>query len=220
MAKFKPIVRKPGEVIRSEDWNKMQDDIMGDIKELESLLQELRDYVDNMEQTETLLNLTSPVGNVYGLNEVVPGERTGYDAPVVGLLTKQLLLEKGQTGVICRFGMAAKFESMDFWAGAENGDKKTLEIVFEYIDGTSAVVSDLLIHDRSKLRPKGTDNPYIEYLLSPNENVWYRYHIINPSPTKQVLTVSFKNTNADCKTRIGNVIHYSSKIIPLKKMPK
>jgi len=109
---------------------------------------------------------------------------------------------------------------MDFWAGAENGDKKTLEIVFEYIDGTNAVVSDLLIHDRSKLRSKGTDNPYIEYLLSPNENVWYRYHIINPSPTKQVLTVSFKNTNTDCKTRIGNVIHYSSKISPIKKMSK
>jgi hypothetical protein len=212
VGKFKPILRKPGEVIRSEDWNRMQEDILGDIQELEAKLQKLREYVDSMEQTETLLNMVSPVGTSYALNEVVPGEKTSYDSPVVGLITRQWVAPRGTEGVICRFGIAAKFESMDYWSGAENGDRKTLEITFEYIDGTSAVVNGLHVHERSKLRPKGSENPYIEYLLSPNENVWYRYKAKNPSPEKEVLTVTFRNTNPECIPRIGNVIHYSSRI--------
>lgn len=212
MAKFKPILRKPGEVIRSEDWNKMQEDIISDIEDLEQRLLALKDYVDSMEQTQTLINMTSPAGTPYNLNEIIPGEKTSYDSAVIGPLTKQWLHEKGQTGVICKFGIAAKFETMDFWSGAENGDRKTLEIVLEYLDGTNAVISDLFIHERSKLRPKGTENPYLEYLLSPNENVWYRYRVANPSPNKEVLTLTFKNTSKDCTTRVGNVLHYSSKI--------
>jgi hypothetical protein len=214
LAKFKPIVKKPGEVIRSEDWNKMQEDIMNDIKDLEQRLLTLRDYVDSMEQTQTLINMISPAGTQYNLNEIVPGEKTSYDSAVIGPLTKQWLHEKGKAGVICTFGIAAKFETLDFWSGAENGDKKTLEIAFEYLDGTNSVISDLFIHERTKLRPKGTENPYLEYLLSPNENVWYRYHVANPSPNKEVLTMTFKNTNKDCTTRVGNVLYYSSKIIP------
>jgi hypothetical protein len=105
---------------------------------------------------------------------------------------------------------------MDYWSGADNGDKKTLEIAFNYFDGTSAIVKDLLVQDRKKLRNQDEQNPWLEYLLSPNEHVWYRYRVANPDPKKEVLNVSFKNTNPDCTPRIGNVIHLRSKIIPTK----
>jgi hypothetical protein len=216
MAKFNPIVRKPGEVIKSEDWNKMQEDIRGDIEELEHRLQGLRDYVDSMEESTTMLNMGSIIGRSYNLDEVIAGETSSYDAPIVGLLTRQWLLSKGEEGDICRFSVVSELESLDYWSGAENGDKKALEVVFNYIDGTNAVVSELFVHDRTKLRPKGTDNPYLEYLLSPNEYVWYRYRVINPNPEKEVLTVSFRNIVPDCTPRIGDVIHYRSRIIPSK----
>jgi len=220
MARFEPILRKPGEVIRSEDWNRMQEEIRADLQELEQRLQALKDYVDNMEETTTLLNVTSPVGASYNLNEVVPGEVTSYEASVVGLLTKQWLLERRQVGVICRLGVVTLLESVDYWSGAENGDKRTLEVVFDYMDGTNAVVGGLFIHDRARLRPKGSDNPYLEYLLSPNEHVWYRYRVANPNPGKEVLTVSFRNTNPESTPRIGNVIHYRAKLIPVKALTK
>jgi hypothetical protein len=216
VAKFKPIVRKPGEVIRSEDWNRMQEEILADFVEVEHKLQVLKDYVDNMEETTTLLNMSSHVGKSYNMDEVVPGETSSYDTSIVGLLTKQWLLEKGEAGEICRFSVVASLDSLDYWSGAENGDKKALEIVFNYIDGTYAVVRELFVHDRTKLRPKGAENPYIEYLLSPNEHVWYRYRIANPNPEKEVLTVGFRNTDPECTPRIGNIIHYRAKIIPGK----
>jgi len=214
MVEFEPIKRKPGELIRSEDWNKMQEDIRGNLKELESKLHDLKDYIDNMQETTTLLNINSLIGSTYNLNEVVPGETATYETPIVGLLTKQWLLEAGKTGEICRFGVVTLLDSIDYWSGAENGDKKALEVVFDYMDGTNAVVSKLFVHDRSKLRPKGTDNPYIEYLLSPNEYVWYRYRIANPNPEKEVLTIIFRNINGECTPRIGNVLHYRAKITP------
>jgi len=218
MAKFNPIYKKPGEVIRSEDWNKMQEDIQSDIGELERRVQVLKDYVDNMEESATMLDMNSPVGKAYDLDEATAGETTSYEAHMVGLLTKQWLPGKGKTGDICRFSMVTHLTSLDYWSGAENGNKKALEVTFNYIDGTNAVLSGLFVHDRRKLRPKGTDNPYLEYLLSPNEHVWYRYKIVNPNTEKEVLSVSFKNTAEDCTPRIGNVIHYRSKITPQQIM--
>jgi len=220
MGKFNPILRKPGEVIKSEDWNKIQEDMRADIEELEKRLQVLKEYVDNMEESATMLDVVSLVGKSYNLDEIIPGENSSYDAPIVGLLTKQYLLPKGEVGDICRFGVVAQFESLDYWAGAENGDKNALEVTFNYIDGTNAVVSELFVHDRTKLRPKGKDNPYLEYLLSPNEHVWYRYRLDNPNPGKEVLAVSFRNNIDTCTPRMGNVIHYRSKIIPSKILSK
>jgi hypothetical protein len=216
MTKFNPILRKPGELIKSEEWNRMQEEIRADFDELDQRLQVLKDYVDNMEESATLLNMDSLVGKAYNLDDVISGEKTSYDAPMVGLLTKQWLVAKGEKGDICRFGVVAHLELLDYWSGAEKGDKKTLEIIFNYLDGTSTVISDLYIHDRSKLRPKGVLNPYLEYLLSPNEYVWYRYRVKNPAPEKEVLSISFKNILPECNTRIGNVIHYTSKITPQK----
>jgi hypothetical protein len=218
MTKFNPIVKKPGEVIRSEDWNKMQEDIQADIQELEQKLAILKDYVDNMEESATMLNVDSQIGKAYNLDEVIAGENSSYETPLVGLVTKQWLRAKGDVGEICRFSLVAQLELLDYWSGAENGDQKALEVTFNYIDGTSAVVNELFVHDKRKLRPKGTQNPYLEYLLSPNEYVWYRYQIVNPNPEKEVLSITFKNTIADCRPRIGNVIHYRSKIIPRKAL--
>ncbi len=218
MVEFEPIKRKPGEVIRSEDWNKMQADIRADLAELEGRLQSLKEYIDNMQETTTLLSVSSLVGKSYNLDEVMTGEAASYETPIVGLLTRQWLLGKGETGEICRFGVGTLLDSVDYWAGAENGDKKALEVVIDYVDGTNAVVSDLFVHDRAKLRPKGTDNPYLGFLLSPNEYVWYRYRIVNPNPEKEVLTISFKGTNPECTPRIGNVIHYRAKITPAKTL--
>ena len=218
MVEIEPIKRKPGEVIRSEDWNKMQEDIRADLDELERKLQNLKDYTDSMQETTTLLNITSLIGTPYNLNEIIPGETASYETAIVGLLTKQWLLEKGKTGEICRFGFVTLLDSIDYWSGAENGDKKALEIVFDYMDGTNAVLSELFVHDRSKLRPKGADNPYLGFLLSPNEYVWYRYRIANPNPEKEVLTISFRSTDPECTPRIGNVIYYKAKITPAKAL--
>lgn len=220
MTKFSPILRKPGEVIKSEDWNKMQEDIRDDIEELKLKLDALKDYIDNMEQSTTMLDMNSLVGKSYNLDEVIKDETASYDASVVGLITKQWLIPKGEVGDICRYSVVAHLNSLEYWSGAENGDKKALQIVFNYMDGTSALISDLFVHDKNELRPKGTENPYLEYLLSPNELVWYRYRVINPNPEKEVLTVSFKKTIVDCTPRIGNVIHYSSKIRPSKTLPE
>jgi hypothetical protein len=218
MTKFNPIMRKPGEIIRSEDWNRMQEEIQADIQELEHKLAVLKEYIDNMEESATMLNVDSQIGKAYNLDEVSPRENSSYETPLVGLVTKQWLRAKGDVGEICRFSLVAHLELLDYWSGAENGDQKALEVTFNYIDGTSSLISELFVHDRRKLRPKGTDNPYLEYLLSPNEYVWYRYQLENPNPEKEVLSVTFKNTIADCTPRIGNVIHYRSKIIPRKAM--
>jgi len=218
MVEFEPITRKPGEVIRSEDWNRMQETIKADLETLEKRLHALREYVDSMQETTTLLNVMSTVGTAYSLDEVIAGESGSYEAPIVGLLTKQWMLEPGQTGEICKFGMVTLVDSIDYWAGAENGDRKALEVVLDYMDGTSHVFGDLFVHDRSKLRPKGDQNPYIEYLLSPNQYVWYRYRLQNPNPQKEVLTISFRNTDAECTPRIGNVLHSRARIIPSKEL--
>jgi len=214
MTKFSPILRKPGEIIKSEDWNKMQEDIRDDFDELKRKFDELKEYIDNMEESTTMLNMNSLVGKSYNLDEVIKGETSSYDASVVGLLTKQWLIPKEEVGDICRYSIVANLNSLEFWSGAEKGDKKALEVVFNYMDGTSAVIGELFVHEKNELRPKGTENPYLEYLLSPNELVWYRYRVANPNPEKEVLTVSFKKIIRDCTPRIGNVIHYSSKIKP------
>ncbi len=218
MVEFEPIARNPGEVIKSEDWNEMQNKIKSDLDSLEKKIEILRDYIDNMQETTTLLNVTSQIGNPHELNEVIPGESSSYETQIVGLITKQWLLDPGQVGDICRFGIVSKLDSIDYWAGAENGDRKTLDIALDYTDGTQYVFSEMFVHDRSRLRPKGEDNPYVEYLLSSNEYVWYRYRLHNPNPKKEILTITFTNLDEECTPRIGNLLHGRARIIPSKKL--
>lgn len=217
MVKFEPIKRKPGELIRSEDWNKIQEDIRADLIELEEEIRRLREYIDSLTETVVMTNLQSPTGTTYNLNEDVPGESGNYAASVVGHITKQWVLGRGKTGEICRLGVLNFFDVLYYWAGADNGDKKTLEITLEYVDGTTYTVRDLFIHECKELRIKGTDNPYVEYLLSPNERVWYKYELKNPNPDKEVRYVVFKDTNEECAPRIGNVLQFITKLKPLPK---
>jgi len=215
MPRFKPITRKPGDIISAEDWNKMQEEILRDIAELSEGIAKLREYVDSLTETTTILNPASSVGTFYGLDENVPGEGMNYMTGVIGVITRQWAMERGKVGDLCKFGIATYFEALEYWAGAEDGDKKALDIVFEYLDGTSSIVNGLYVHECSKLRPKGADNPWVEYLLSPNERVWYRYKISNPNPQKEVFNVIFKKTDTTCILKIGNAIHYKSKMTAL-----
>lgn len=216
MPKFEPIKRKPGELIRSEDWNKIQEDIKSDLERLEEEIRSIKRYIENMTESVVLTNLESPIGTSYRLDENVPGETDNYASKVVGHITKQWVIEKGKIGEICRFGILASFDVLYYWSGADNGDKKTLEIIIEYVDGTRHVIGDIFIHEWTELRPKGTENPYVEYLLSPNERVWYKYKLMNPNPEKEVRYIYFRNINSECTPRIGNVIQYIAKIKPLK----
>lgn len=216
MPDFKPITRKPGEVIRSEDWNKIQEDIRGDLQRLEKNLFDLRSYVDNMSETITLVNLDSPSGVSLPLDQLVAGEGTNYGTRVMGLISRQWLAHSGEVPQeICRFGITDFVDLFYFWAGAEKGNAKMLDISMEYVDGSSTTIPTLYIHDCTKLAPKGRDNPYVEYLLSPNERVWYKYEVKNPNSGKEVRHVAFVKTKADSVPRVANVFQYRSRIKPL-----
>ena len=209
LVSFKPIKKNPGDVIRSEDWNKMQEDIRSDLKRIV-------DYVGKLCETVVYTNIESPTGKSFLLSTTVPGEKASYESPVLGLITKQWVLPGGQTGEICRFGSMTSFDILNYWSGAENGDKKALSITLEYVDGTSQVFNELFLHDRSRLRPTGKDNPYVEYLLSPNDRVWYMYQLENPNPEKEVRYITFKNVYQGCTPRIANVLHFKTRIKPLE----
>ena len=216
MAKFEVIRKEPGEVIRSEDWNKIQEDIKADLERLEEENRNLKRYIENMGEGVTLINLDSPVGKSYNLDENVPGETGNYGTRVMGYITKQWVVGKAEKGIICRFGILDFFNVLNYWSGAEAGDKKTLEITLEYMDGTTHTVRDLFIHEWTKLRAKGTDSPYVEYLLSPNERVWYKYALINPNPDKKVMYIAFTDTNEECAPRIANAIQHVTRIRPIQ----
>jgi hypothetical protein len=206
---FKPIKKNPGDVIRSEDWNKMQEDIRSDFERI-------MDFISKLSETVVYMNLESPTGQSFLLSTTVPGEKASYESPVLGLITKQWILPGGQTGEICRFGCMTSFDVLNYWSGAENGDKKALAITLDYVDGTSQVFNELFLHDRSRLRPTGKDNPYVEYLLSPNDRVWYMYQLENPNPEKEVRYITFKNVYQGCTPRIANVLQFKSRIKPME----
>jgi len=167
----------------------------------------------------TLSELKSPIGNSYNLDENIPGETENYGESVVGNITKQWSIGK-KKGKICRFGIIDFVDILYYWAGANGGDKKTLKITIEYVDGDVYSTDELFINECFELKQKENDNPYVEYLLSPNENVWYKYMLKNPKPEKEVRYISFENTNQNCSTRIGNVIQYLTRIKNLSSLIK
>jgi len=218
MPEFKPITRKPGEIIRSEDWNKIQEDIRADLVRVERSIVDLRGQLESMVESVTLVNIDSPVGRSYPLNEIVPGETIGYGTKVMGLISRQWLCDpQGSTVEICRYGVTDFIDVFAFWAGAEKGNAKLVDINLEYVDGSTATIPALFIHDCTKLAPKGKDNPYVEYLLSPNERAWYKYEVRNPNPDKEVRHISFIKTKPDSSPRIGNVLNAKSRIKPLPR---
>ena len=213
MTTFKPRTAKPGETINPEDWNLVQRGILDDLLRLETENAELRRYIDNVSEVNTITHLDSPEGMSYGLDEEVPGETGTYETPQLGLITRQWLSPvRGAVVDICRFTLSSLFDRLDYWAGADNGNQETLEISMRYVDGTSATMKDLVTHERKKLSPKGQDNPYVEFLLAPNQWVWYGYRLTNPYPDKEVLSVTFKNSNPKAATRIGDVLRLRTRI--------
>lgn len=215
MEKFEPIRKKPGELIRSEDWNKIQEDIKAELVRLGDEIRSLREYIDSMAKSVTLINLDSPIGLSYRLDEDVPGETGNYATSVLGYITRQWILGRERMDEICRFGVLDFFDLLYYWSGAENGEKVALEITLEYVDGTMHTSSNLFINEWMELMPRGTENPYVEYLLSPNERVWYKYALRNPNPDKEVRYVSFRDINKDTGPRIANVIQHVARIRPI-----
>jgi hypothetical protein len=195
------IKKKPGDLIRSEDWNELVDTISN-----------LKEYVDNMYESLTLVGLQSSKGISYGLDEVVPGETRSYGIKNMGLITRQWISPVSGTEDICQLGITDYFNLVYYWAAAGNGNKNTLDIFLEYVDRTPEKVgNNLYINDKERLGAQDRTNPYMEYLYSDN-GVWYKYKLQNPHPKDEVRYIIFKNTNTNCKTRIGNVLHLKSKI--------
>lgn len=208
MSGFKPRIVQPGEPIRSEDWNYMQQELL----ELEEKCAELKRYIDNMSVIHTMTNLDSTEGRSYRLDETVPGETGTYGGGVVGQITRQWVAPvKGRVG-ICRFTVTSTFEHLDFWAGAEGGNRKALDVALNYSDGTTEESRDLFVHERTALAPAGGDNPFIEFLVTPSQWAWYRYRVVNPRPELEILSVSFANSSADARTRVGNVLQLRARV--------
>jgi hypothetical protein len=201
---FKPDYKKPGDTIRSEDWNKVQDELVG-----------LRKYISNMTRSTTLTGLESPTGTSQSLSAGASDE-FDYGINVLGLITKQYYLGREDTGTICKFGITDYADVIYYWSGAANGDKECLQISLEYFDGTEWTSENLFIHEWSKLRPKGAKNPWNEYLYSPNQRLWYKYPLRNPSPEKGIRFITFINTSPVAKVRIANVMQNVARVWQLE----
>ncbi len=200
---FEPVMKKPGDVIRSDEWNKILEELVS-----------LRKYVENMTRSVTLTALPSPVGTAYNLSSGVP-EEFNYGTDVMGLIDRQYYLGKAETGDICRFGINDYADLVSYWSGAAGGDKEALEIMLEYIDGSTYTSDKLVVHEWTNLRPKGNKNPYTEYLQSPNQRLWYRYVLANPNPDKAIRYIVFRDIGKDTALRIANVLHYTARVRPL-----
>ncbi len=200
---FEPTYKKPGDLIKSDEWNKILDELV-----------ELRKYIENMTRSVTLTSLSSPTGVSYSLSRDVPDD-FNYDRDVIGLITRQYYMREKETGEICTFGINDFADVIYYWSGAAKGDTQALKITLEYVDGTTFPSEKLFIHEWSKLRPKGNKNPYVEYLQSPNQRLWYRYPLENPSPEKEIRYMTFENVSSESAVRIGNVLHYVTRIKPL-----
>ena len=66
MTEFTPIIRKAGEVIRSEDWNSIQEGLLAEITTLEQKIVSLKNYIENMSERITLTGLESEQGALSG----------------------------------------------------------------------------------------------------------------------------------------------------------
>jgi hypothetical protein len=215
MTEFRPRPAQPGEPIRAEDWNYVQQGLLEEVNSLSARCDELKRYIDNMSVLHTMTNLESAEGRSYGLDETVPGEAGTYGAGIVGLVSRQWVSPlRGSVG-ICRFTLANSFDQLDYWAGADGGNRRAVDLALNYADGTSEVLPGLFVHDKNTLAPAGEDNPFIEYILSPTQWVWYRYRINNPHPDREVISVSFANSSPEARTRIGNLVQLRVRVRPL-----
>ena len=216
MVEFKPIIRKAGEVIRSEDWNSIQEGLIAEISNLEKKLETLKKYIENMSERITLTGLESQAGLSYGLDEDVSGESSNYRVKSMGMITRQWVTAVRGEGDICHFGITDYFDIIYYWAGAENGDQNMLSIELEYADDTTAnVLENGYVNDKNTLSEASDLNPYIEFLYS-DFGIWYKYQIKNPHPQNQVRYIRFRNNNPESNPRIGNTIQLKTRVQPIE----
>ena len=201
---FEPTYKSPGDSIRSDEWNQILDELVY-----------LKKYIESMSRSVTLTSLSSPSGISHNLRT---DDDFNYGMDVMGLITKQY--NGDENGEICRFGINDCADIIYYWSGAAKGDRELLQIILEYVDGTTFTLENLFINEWSKLRPKGNKNPFVEYLQSPSQHLWYRYGFENPSPEKEIRHVTFKDIGAERVVRIANVLHYSTRVKPLITCPE
>lgn len=200
---FEPVYKKPGDLIRSDEWNKILNELIY-----------LRDFIDSMTRSITLTSLASPIGTSYNLSTGMPDD-FNYGTDVIGLITKQYNAGPKEAGEICRFGIHDFADVIYYWSGVAEGNSESLKITLEYVDGTTFESEKLFIHDWSKLKPKGSKNPYLEYLHSPNQRLWYKYGFDHPSPEKGLRYIIFEDVSYGAAVRIANVLHYVTRVKPL-----
>lgn len=197
---FKPVYKKPGDLIKSDEWNKMLDELI-----------DLRKFIENMCRSVTLTSLDSPVGTSCNLSTDAPDD-LNYGMDVMGLITRQYYVGEAEMGEICSFGISDFADIIYYWSGATKCDIDTLQITLEYVDGTTFTSEKLFIHEWFELKPKGDKNPYMEYLQSPNQRLWYRYGLVNPNPEKEIRYIIFEDVSQDSGIRIANVIQYVTRV--------
>lgn len=198
---FEPVYKKPGDPIRSEEWNSILDELIS-----------LRKYIENMTRSVTLIGLESQNGKFSRLSTDAP-EGFNFGMDVMGLITRQYY---GGAKEICRFGINDFADIIYYWSGSK-ADSESLKISLEYVDGTFLPPQIFFVNDWSRLRQKSDKNPYLEYLLSSDERVWYRYGMKNSHPEKEIRYIIFEDESGTGGTRIGNVIHYVTRVLPLSK---
>ena len=200
---FEQTYKKPGDLIKSEEWNEILEELVN-----------LRKYIENMTRSITLTSLISPIGDSQSLSKDVP-EEFDYGINVMGLITKQYYVGESETGRICKFGIHDFADIIHYWSGAAKGDIEALRITLEYVDGTIFNSESLFTHEWSNLRPKGDNNPYVEYLQSPNQRLWYKYELENPNPKMGIRYITFEDVSEESAVRIANLLQYVTRVKPL-----
>lgn len=199
---FEPVYKKPADLIRSEEWNKILDELV-----------DLRKTIGTMTHAVALTGLESPFGLSATLRPDL-SEDFNYGIDVMGLINRQYFRADKGAG-ICRFGIDDFVEVLFYWAGAFPAGDDALRVTLEYFDGTTFVSENLFIHELTQLRTKGKKNPYTQYLTTPNQHIWYKYGLVNPEPAKAVRYVTFEDMTQKSTVRIADVLQYITLIRPL-----
>ncbi len=200
--------KSPGDLIRSEEWNQILDELI-----------DLRKHIDEMSIRGTLTGLESPTGTSCGLGKDAPQD-LNYETEVMGLITKQYYVGEAEVGEICTFGINNFADLIYYWSAATVGGDDVLRMTLEYTDGSTYTSDKLFIHQWSELKHKGDKNPYVEYLLSPNRRVWYKYAIQNPHPDNEIRSITFEDVSPNSGARIANVVQYVTRVMPLQAATK
>lgn len=202
---FEPVYKKPGDLIRSEEWNQIQDELLA-----------LKKYIQNMTRSTTLTGLESSTGTFSRLFRDAP-QNFNYGVDVMGLISGQYYLG-GEGKEICTYGINDFADIIYYWSGASKGEADALKITLEYVDGTTFASEKLFINEWYPLKPKSEKNPYVEFIGS-SKGVWYKYGLVNPRAEKEIRYITFEETLPESGVRIANVVHYVTRILPLSSFP-